>query len=73
MFIYTVEVRTHYGDMGDCYIASYQRTEEGAYLALDELAKQEGLLEHAHDLSTGGYYYSNKARELVVEKILLKD
>ena len=70
--IFAVQTSNSYGDFGDWRIHSYHKSEEGAYIKLDELAKEEGLTGYKFE-TRYGYYYSNDGRELSVEDIKLED
>lgn len=70
--IYITNKSTSYGDFGHDYNISFHRTEEGAYLKLDELAEEYGILTQ-HTCYDGTYYYSDDNETLLVKEVILYD
>jgi hypothetical protein len=71
--IYIVIVSNSYGDFGDSYNHSYHKSEEGAYLELDRLAKKENLIDYIQTGFDGSYWYTNSGRYLDIQTQELED
>lgn len=62
--IFTIVKSNSYGDFGDQYNISYHRTEEGAYLEMDRLVKEDRDFSDMKMVETSYnslYYYSTES------------
>ena len=71
--IFVVKESVSYDIMGEEYELSYHRSEEGAYLKMDAVAKEHGFTEENMIVYNKGYSYYKDNRSIYIQPITLED